>query len=93
MKGKSYKIEIRVLSFLIVGLALLVVFTGTVSAEYEGEGVTLFEDDFSELNLDNWILFGSPSPRVLASVEGRNGVFDNNGDSWCDSGVVSKDTF
>ena len=52
-----------------------------------------FEDDFSELNLDNWITFGSPFPRVLASVEGRNGIFDNNGDSWCNSGVVSKDTF
>ena len=52
-----------------------------------------FEDDFSELNLNNWNPFGSPSPRVLASVEGREGVFDNNGDSWCDSGVVSKDTF
>ena len=57
-------------------------------------GITglLFEDTFDS-GLDNWVPFGSPSPRVLASVEGRNGVFDNNGDSWCDSGVVSKDTF
>ena len=53
----------------------------------------IFEDDFSELNLNTWIPFGSPSPRVLASVEGRNGVFDNNGDSWCNSGVVSKKNF
>lgn len=53
----------------------------------------LFEDDFNALDLNNWIPFGSPSPRVLASVVGRNGIFDNNGDSWCNSGVVSKDTF
>ena len=32
-----------------------------------------------------------PSPRVLPSVEGRTGVFDNNGDSWCESGIVTKD--
>jgi len=68
------------------------IFAGAVSVSAE-EGTTIFEDDFSALNLDNWSPFGSPSPRVLASVEGRNGVFDNNGDSWCDSGVVSKDTF
>ena len=53
----------------------------------------VFEDDFSELNLNNWIPFGSPSPRVLASVEGRDGVFDNNGDGWCNSGAVSKENF
>jgi|GEM_PF-2019750 len=53
----------------------------------------IFEDDFSELNLNTWIPFGSPSPRALASVEGRNGVFDNNGDGWCNSGVVSKENF
>jgi parallel beta-helix repeat protein len=53
----------------------------------------VFEDDFGEPNLDSWIPFGSPSPRVLASAEGRTGVFDNNGDGWCNSGVVSKDTF
>jgi hypothetical protein len=53
----------------------------------------VFEDDFSELNLNKWIPFGSPSPRVLTLVEGRNGVFDNNGDGWCNSGIVSKDNF
>jgi hypothetical protein len=53
----------------------------------------IFEDNFSELNLDAWIPFGSPSPRVLASAEGRENVFDNNGDSWCNNGVVSKDNF
>ena len=64
---------------------------GTVMAQETQ--TTLFEDDFSELNLNKWTLFGSPSPRVLASLEGRSGVFDNNGDGWCDSGAVSKDTF
>jgi hypothetical protein len=53
----------------------------------------VFEDDFSELNLNTWIPFGSPSPHVLASAEGRTGVFDNNGDANCNSGVVSKDNF
>ena len=53
----------------------------------------VFEDDFGELNFNNWIPFGSPSPHVLASVEGRIGVFDNNGDANCNSGVVSKDNF
>jgi hypothetical protein len=52
-----------------------------------------FEDDFSDSSLNKWNLFGSPSPLILGSVEGRNGVFDNNGDSYCDSGIVSKDTF
>ena len=53
----------------------------------------VFEDDFSELNLDTWIPFGSPSPRVLPSAEGRDGVFDNNGDGWCNSGAISKENF
>ncbi|HID26964.1 MAG TPA: hypothetical protein EYP22_03915, partial [Methanosarcinales archaeon] len=51
---------------------------------------SIFEDNFSELNLSKWIPFGSPSPRVLDSVYGRSGVFDNNGDSWCASGIISK---
>jgi len=51
-----------------------------------------FEDNFNQLNSTTWIQFGTPVSQVLASVEARNGVFDNNGDSWCDSGVVSKDT-
>jgi hypothetical protein len=68
------------------------IFSGMVGAADTSVNLT-FEDDFSEHNLNNWIPFGSPSPRVLASVEGRNGVFDNNGDGWCNSGVVSKDEF
>ncbi len=51
----------------------------------------IFEDNFNELDLSTWILFGSPSPRVLTSTEGRDGVFDNNGDSWCPSGVITKE--
>jgi len=51
----------------------------------------LFEDNFDDLNLDEWISFGSPLPQVLETAEGRYGVFDNNGDSWCASGVISKD--
>jgi len=79
-------------AYVFVLLMVGLIFVGAVPVSAE-EGTTIFEDDFSALNLDNWSPFGSPSPRVLASVEGRNGVFDNNGDSWCDSGVVSKDTF
>jgi hypothetical protein len=67
--------------------------TATPTVMAQETQTTLFEDDFSELNLNKWTLFGSPSPRVLASLEGRNGVFDNNGDGWCDSGAVSKDAF
>jgi len=63
--------------------------TQNISVDITG---LLFEDTFDN-GLDNWIPFGSPSPRALASVEGRNGVFDNNGDSWCNSGVVSKKNF
>jgi len=69
--------------------------SGVSSGIYSpGQNTTiLFEDDFSDPNLGNWILFGSPRPRVLSQMEGRDGVFDNNGDSWCDSGAVSRDTF
>ena len=58
-----------------------------------GPVTPVFEDDFSELNLSTWIPFGSPSPRVLPSAEGKDGVFDNNGDGWCNSGAVSKENF
>ena len=53
----------------------------------------IFEDHFNELNLSIWVPFGYPSPQVLESIEKRSGVFDNNGDSWCQSGAVSKETF
>jgi len=51
----------------------------------------IFQDDFNNLDTDIWIPFGSPSPRILTSFEKRIGVFDNNGDSWCPSGVVNRD--
>jgi len=51
--------------------------------------VTGFTDDFTS-GFGNWNLYGSPSPVILPSIVGRTGVFDNNGDSWCDSGVVTK---
>jgi len=51
-----------------------------------------FQDDFND-GLDKWTLYGSPSPHVLGSAEGRTGIYDNNGDSWCDSGIVSKEAF
>jgi len=53
----------------------------------------VFEDNFSTLDTSKWSLYGSPQSRVLASAEGRTGVFDNNGDSWCQSGAVSKENF
>jgi len=52
-------------------------------------GETILKDDFSN-GLEEWELFGSPKPQVLKEVFGREYVFDNNGDGWCDSGVVSK---
>lgn len=48
-----------------------------------------FADDFSS-GLGDWILFGSPRPQWLATMKGRNGVFDNNGDSSYDSGAISR---
>ena len=79
------KIFAGIFTGLIGGFLLVGVVPLTVS-----EDTTLFEEDFSNPNMVNWIPFGSPSPRVLVSVEGRNGVFDNNGDGWCDSDDVDK---
>ena len=52
---------------------------------------TIFYDDFGDPSLAEWNTFGSPSPVALSSVEGRDGVFDNNGDPNYDSGAISKD--
>ncbi len=52
----------------------------------------LFRDDFGD-GLGNWILKGSPSPRWIDEIYGRQGVFDNNGDSWCDNQAGSKEVF
>ena len=53
-------------------------------------GVT-FWDDFNDL--DNWTVYGSPSPVRLASVFGKTDVFDNNGDATDKSGAISIQTF
>lgn len=50
-----------------------------------------FTDSFS--NLDNWTLYGSPSPVQVASVLGKSGVFDNMGDGTYNSGAISIQTF
>jgi len=50
-----------------------------------------FVDNF--LNLDNWILYGSPDPQWISSIQGRDGVFDNNGDSNYNSGAISESVF
>ena len=38
----------------------------------------ILSEDFSE-GLTNWQLFGSPSPKLVENVHGKNKVFDNNG--------------
>ena len=78
-----------------VGLAGKIILKNAIEyyGNLTGPVTPVFEDDFSEFNLDTWIPFGSPSPRVLPSAEGRDGVFDNNGDGWCNSGAVSKKNF
>lgn len=86
---KSHKkISWNVIKYSLMAISAIVTILLMVGAAQ----TTVFEDDFST-NLDKWISFGSPSPQVLGSVEGRSGVFDNNGDGNCDSGVVSKDAF
>jgi len=50
----------------------------------------IFYEDFSD-GLADWDVFGSPLPQVV-DVHGATDVFDNNGDSWCESGAVSKDS-
>jgi hypothetical protein len=50
-----------------------------------------FTDSFN--NLDNWTVYGSPSPVRLASAEDKTGVFDNMGDATDKSGGISIQTF
>jgi hypothetical protein len=50
-----------------------------------------FTDSFS--NLDNWTVYGSPSPVRLASVHDSTGIFDNMGDATDNSGAISVQTF
>jgi hypothetical protein len=55
------------------------------------ETMFLIKENFSN-GLDNWKTFGSPSPQIVDEVHGYKYVFDNNGDGWCDSGIISKKT-
>jgi|GEM_PF-2412924 len=50
-----------------------------------------FTDPFDSLG--NWTLYGSPSPQRLASIHGRTGIFDNNGNATDKSGAISIQTF
>ncbi len=38
-----------------------------------------------------WLFFGSPQPEIGGPVYGKQSVFDNFGDGWCESGIYSKD--
>ncbi len=52
----------------------------------------VFFDDFAS-GTQKWTLYGDPAPAWVAGAYGRTGLFDNNGDSWADSGAVSAQTF
>ena len=54
---------------------------------------TVFTENFTEGLSTQWRSYGSPSPQIVDSFAGKDYVFDNNGDSNYDSGVVSIDTF
>ena len=68
----------------IVGLISLIITLIFVGAVYSG---VVFRDDFYE-DFSLWDKHGSPLPVLKNSFEGRTGIFDNNGDGWCDSLVV-----
>ena len=55
--------------------------------------VNMFIDDFTDALSTQWRSYGSPSPQIVDSFAGKDYVFDNNGDSNYDSGVVSINTF
>jgi len=52
----------------------------------------ILSENFSQ-GFSNWTLFGSPSPKIVSSFKNHSYVFDNNGDSWCDSGIFSNTSF
>lgn len=56
----------------------------------DGASPPLFQDDFDDSTLPQWILAGSPIPRVAGSVFGHATVFDNAGDPNFASGAVSR---
>ena len=53
---------------------------------------TLMEDftDAAQVS-EKWVFFGSPQPELGGPVYGKQVVFDNYGDGWCESGIFSKD--
>ncbi len=54
-----------------------------------------FEEKFDDGHIDTstWKKYGSPQPVIVSSIDGRSGIFDNNGDSWCGSGVISQQSY
>lgn len=47
-------------------------------------------DDFSQ-GFSNWIQFGSPSSQIV-DIHGKSKTYDNNGNSFCNSGIISKES-
>ncbi len=53
--------------------------------------IPAFFDDFSN-GMSALRLFGSPQPQIV-NVHGKTNVFDNMGDSWCESGAITNQKF
>ncbi|HPE70448.1 MAG TPA: hypothetical protein P5560_14285, partial [Thermotogota bacterium] len=72
--------------FLVVSVLIALSFVGFAAG---------FAEDFSDMQSVNlrWEPFGDPSPSVRKVVNGREDVFENNGDGWCESGVYSEEWF
>ena len=54
-----------------------------------------FSEDFEKCVIDEsaWEIFGSPLPQIDTETAIDNCSFENHGDSWCDSGAVTYDSF
>lgn len=64
------------------------------SSAEAGASVVLAEDwDSGQIDTAKWAYFGWPRSRVLPSLFGRTGVFDNMGDGWYGSGIQSRQSF
>jgi len=62
--------------------------TGITYCSGDGSATFEFFDDFNDGSYsDKWIGLGSPKPEEWGSY------FDPNGDTWCSSGALSKQTF
>ncbi len=51
---------------------------------------TLDEQFSTAGTMNNWVLCGIPQPVWLPSAQGKQGIFDNNGDGWYGSSGYSK---